>query len=274
MARKCFCDIHPICYEISKYKEIVKRFLKDAFSNTRFAKRGEEERLPVVVGGERTHMIRRAPGVDLTSQLNKAVNIDLAAKCMNGVTVHPGEVFSFWHLVGNTTKKKGYKEGRIIIRNRLIMGLGGGLCNLSNTLNRVILQSPLTVTEFHKHSDALAPDEGERIPLAAGTAVGYNYIDYRFKNETDQDFQIFLWCEGEDLCAELRATHPLAHTYGLVEEDHHFRKEGDKYYRCSKLYRTVSDSRTGELLEKTLIWDNHSEVVFDPKLIPQELLRV
>lgn len=274
MERKCFCDIHPVCYEISRCKEIVKRRLRDLFSNDRFAKRPSADRLPTVISTMRTHMIRRAPGVDLTSQLNKATNIRLASACINGVVIHPGEVFSFWHLVGNTTKRKGYKEGRVIIRNRLVMGIGGGLCNLANTLNRLILHSPLTVTEFHKHSDALAPDEGERIPLAAGTAVGYNYIDYRFKNETNQDFQIWVWCDGEDLCAELRAEHSIPCDYALLEEDHHFCREGNTYYRRSKLFRTVTDRATGELLEKELIWDNRSKVVFDAALIPTELLRM
>ncbi len=274
MGRKCFCDIHPVCYEISRCKEIAKRCLRDLFSGERFAENPVTDRLPTVIGTMRTHMIRRAPGVDPTSQWNKATNIQLASACISGVVIHPGEMFSFWHLVGNTTKKKGYKEGRVIIRNRLVMGIGGGLCNLANTLNRLVLHSPLTVTEFHKHSDALAPDEGERIPLAAGTAVGYNYIDYRFKNETDQDFQISVWCDSEDLCAELRAEHPLSYDYALTEEDHHFCREGDTYYRRSKLYRTVTDRTTGELLKKELIWDNHSKVVFDPALIPTELLRM
>ncbi len=59
--------------------------------------------------------------------------------------------------------------------------MGGGLCNLANTINLLVLHSPLEITEFHTHSDALAPDDGERIPLKDGTCVGYNYIDYRFK---------------------------------------------------------------------------------------------
>ncbi len=71
--------------------------------------------------------------------------------------IHPGETFSFWKTVGKTTKKNGYKEGRIIKNNRLIAGVGGGLCNLGNTLHLLVLHSPLKVTEFHKHSNALAP---------------------------------------------------------------------------------------------------------------------
>lgn len=271
--RKCFCDINPFCYELSRQKEIIKRNLKDLFGKDKIAKNKSQEKLPVVVYDFHSNMIKRAPGVDLQSQLNKAVNIRLACEQINGILVHPGEVFSFWRTVGKTTRRKGYKDGRIIIRNKLKTGLGGGLCNLGNTVNRIVLHSPMTITEFHKHSDALAPDEGPRIPLNAGTAVGYNYIDYRFRNDTDQTVQLLLWCEGEELCGQLRAQQEFPNTYVLTEEGHHFRKEGEKYYRVSKIYRTVQDRQTGATVDKELIWDNHSPVLFDPALIPQELLR-
>ena len=63
----------------------------------------------------------------------------------------------------------------------------------------------------------------------------YNNGDYRFKNNTDQAFQLLVWCENEQLCAELRSEYPIKYTYRLVEEGHHFQKEGEKYYRISKL---------------------------------------
>lgn len=272
-SRKCFCDIHPLFYKASKAKEILKRNLKDLFSAERFAKEKSAETLPVVIFGFHSDIIKRAPGVDLTTQINKVTNIELASARISGIIIHPGEVFSFWRTVGKTTKRKGYKEGRIISRNKLKAGIGGGLCNLSNTINRIILHSPMTVTEFHKHSDALAPDEGERIPLSAGTSVGYNYIDYRFKNNTDQDVQLLLWVKDEQLFGELRTVKDYPCIYHLAEEDHHFRKEGEKFFRNSKLYRIVTDRATGEPVNRELIWDNHSPVLFDYSLIPQELIR-
>ena len=146
--------------------------------------------------------------------------------------------------------------------------IGGGLCNLANTIHRVVLVSPLTVTEFHKHSDALAPDEGLRVPFSSGTSVFYNNGDYRFKNETDQTFQLLLWCDEDNLYAELRCEHPLPCRYRIVEEGHHFQKEGGKYYRVSKIYKETLDAQTGQLLHRELVLDNHSEVMYDPALIP------
>lgn len=270
---KLFCELNPTCYAISLQKEIIKRHLKNLLSKNRLATNKAEERLPILLSERHSNMIKRAPGVNLEHQFNKAENIDIACKHISGVVIKPGEEFSFWRLVGKTSKRRGFKEGRIIRNNKLVSGTGGGLCNLSNTIHLLVLDSPLKVTEFHKHSDALAPDPGKRIPLSAGTSVSYNNLDFRFRNDTDQDFQLILWCEGEDLHAELRCEKHLPCRYELVEENHHFRKEGEKYYRVSKIYRVIWDIATGKTVAKELIWDNHSEVMFDPALIPQEQIR-
>ena len=123
------------------------------------------------------------------------------------------------------------------------------------------------------HSDALAPDGEKRVPFSTGTCISYNNIDYRFKNNTDQDIQILVWCENEKLYAELRSEREFPWSYELVEENHHFKKENDKYYRISKIYKRVTDKVTGEEISKELVLDNHSEVLFDYDLIPKELIK-
>lgn len=267
-----FCDINPTCYAISVQKEICKRHLQDLMSHDKIAKEKQNEVLPNLISSHQSNMIKRAPGVELLSQTNKAFNINLASEKINGIVIHPGEVFSFWKTVGKASKRKGYKEGRIMHRNNLVTGIGGGLCNLGNTIHLLLLHSPLDVTEFHNHSDALAPDEGERIPFSAGTSVSYNSQDYRFKNNTTQDIQLRLWCEGEMLLAELRSDTEFPWTYRIVEEDHHFTKEGTKYYRVSKIFKETLDRQTGNVIAKDLVWDNHSEVMYDYDLIPRELI--
>ena len=220
-------------------------------------------------------MIKRGPGIDLRLQENKAENIKLACSKMDGLIIAPGETFSFWHYVGKTSKKNGFAEGRVIINGKLVSGVGGGLCNLANTINLLVMESPMTVTEIHHHSDALAPDPGgKRVPYSAGTSVNYNFIDYRFRNDTDQPVQLCTWCDGDSLCAELRTTKEYPNTYRIVEEGHHFHKEENgKYYRISKIYRETVSRETGEVVSRELNWNNHSEVLFDYSLIPQEQIR-
>ena len=104
----------------------------------------------------------------------------------NGTVVNPGEVFSFWRAVGNPTKRKGSEKGLVISRSGFVADYGGGLCQMANMIHWLVLNSPLTVTELHHHSDALFPDDRRRVPFGTGTSVCYNNIDYRFRNDTDQ----------------------------------------------------------------------------------------
>lgn len=270
---KNFCDLGPTCYKISQEKEILKRRLQDLRSDEHFAETYRSEPLPNLVSEHSNKLIKTGKGIDPVLQENKAVNIALACEKLNGLVIRPGETFSFWRTVGRTTKKKGYLDGRVIIANKLQPGLGGGLCNLGNTVHLLALDSPVRVTEFHTHSDALAPDEGAHKPFATGTSVSYNNLDLRFRNETDQDIQLLLWCEDGKLFSELRSDRPFPWRYELVEEDHHFQKEGETFFRVSKIYRETIDRATDEVLEKKLILDNHSEVMFDYSEIPQELIR-
>lgn len=270
---KLFCEINPTCYAISLQKEVLKRHIMNMTGNEKFAKTIQSKKLPNIVSSHSSNLIKRGKGIDITLQKNKAVNIKLSCEKINGIVIHPGEVFSFWKTVGKTTKRKGYKDGRVLVGNRIEPGIGGGLCNLGNTIHLLVLHSPLEVTEFHNHSDALAPDGEKRVPFSTGTCISYNNIDYRFKNNTDQDIQILVWCENEKLYAELRSEREFPWSYELVEENHHFKKENDKYYRISKIYKRVADKVTGEEISKELVLDNHSEVLFDYDLIPKELIK-
>lgn len=274
--KRLFCELGPTAYAISKKRLILKRRLKNLFSNDKFAKTFQlDKKLPELISTHSSNMIKRGPGIDPTLQYNKADNIRLACSKINGLIVNPGETFSFWFLVGETSKKNGFRDGRILRNGKLVAGSGGGLCNLANTLHLVIMHSPMTITELHHHSDALAPDEnGVRVPYWAGTSVNYNYIDLRFRNDTDQTVQIIAECNGDDLIAEFRASKPFNQTFRIVEEDHHFSKENNgKYYRKSKIYREIIDKNTGEIVGKELKWDNRSEVMYDYKLIPKNLIK-
>lgn len=271
--RRLFCERNRLFYAISLQKGILKRHIEDACSRERIAGTRKKEALPNVIYSHSSDMIKRGPGIDRTLQENKRTNIILASGRIDGMLIRPGEVFSFWRAVGRTSRRKGYRDGRIIHGGKLVPGTGGGLCNLANTIHLLVLHSPLEVTEFHSHSDALAPDQGKRVPFSSGTSVSYNYIDYRFKNTTEQNIQLRLWCEGEILHAELRSEKAFPWCYELAEEDHHFRKEGDKYYRVSRIYKMTRERETGRVLEKELVLDNHSEVMYDVSLIPREQIR-
>lgn len=273
MSRKLFCELGPTAYKISLRKEIILRHLKDFFSKEKIAKTHSDADLPNIVKSHSSILLRNLAGVDSRLQENKVTNIMLACNKVNGIIIHPGETFSYWRTIGRATQKKGYKEGLVIRKGGLTSGYGGGLCQMANMIHWLVLNSPLDVTELHHHSDALFPDDRRRVPFGTGTSVCYNNIDYRFKNNTDQDVQILVWVENGELCGELRSEREFPCRYKLVEENHHYRKEGDKYFRISQVYRLVIDRKANEELRKELILDNHSAVLFDYALIPKDQIR-
>ena len=274
MARKLFCDINPTCYKISVKKETFLRNIKDFLSREKIAKEKSEELLPNVVKSHSSILVRKLEGVDIRLQENKVTNIRLAAEKINGIIIKPGETFSFWKTVGKTTEKEGYVEGLVIKRGgKLGADIGGGLCQMANMIHWLVLNSPLEVTELHHHSDALFPDERRRVPFGTGTSVLNNYVDYRFKNTTDQNVQIAVWIENGELCGELRSEKAYPFRYKLVEENHRFRKENGKFYRISKVYRIVIKRENNSEIKKELILDNHSLVMYDYSLIPSEQIR-
>ncbi len=274
MGRKLFCDISPTCYKISVRKETALRYIKDFFSSEKIAKEKSAQFLPDIVKSHSSILIRHLEGVDMRLQENKVTNIRLASEKINGIIIKPGETFSFWHTVGKTTEKEGYKEGLVIRRGgKLGSDIAGGLCQMANMVHWLVLNSPLTVTELHHHSDALFPDDRRRVPFGTGTSVVNNYVDYRFKNNTDKTVQICTWIENGELCGELRSEAPFPCRYRLLEENHHYRKEGDRYYRISQVYRVVIEKESGAQLRKELILDNHSLVMYDTSLIPAEQIR-
>ncbi len=270
--RKLFCEYGPLCYRISVAKECLRRRWYDFKHHTAFAKIHRENDLPVLVKGHVSPILRRLEGVELRLQQNKAENLRLAARRIDGLLVAPGETFSFWHLVGRCTAQRGYLPGLAISGGHLQEEVGGGLCQLANLIHYLVLHSPLTVTELHHHSDALFPDSERRVPFGTGTSVFYCNVDYRFQNQTDQPVGLRLWIDGEILCGELRSAAPFPLRYRLVEEGNCYTKEEDGFYRNSRVYRRCFDRVTGEELPRELILVNHSRVMYDPALIPLEQL--
>ena len=64
MARKLFCEINPLCYEISVKKEIFVRNMKDLFCGYRIAKDFSKELLPIIIKGHSSILMRKLYGVD------------------------------------------------------------------------------------------------------------------------------------------------------------------------------------------------------------------
>jgi len=274
LARKLFCEYGPLAYRISTQKEMLKRFFSNLRGCAGFAHTRSEALLPYVAATYSSPVATEIEGVPPATVQNRANNIHLSSRKVDGLLVYPGETFSFWNTVGNSTASNGYGKALIVSNGKLVPEYGGGLCLLATLLHNMVLATPLKVVELHHHSDALFPDKEDRVPYELGVSVLYNYIDYRFQNNTEQKVQLRLYKTPTALLGELRSERPFPNRYRLVEEDHHFAQGANGcFYRNSKIYRLILDSRSGEVVGKELVRDNHSQVLYDPKLIPKALLR-
>ncbi len=263
--RKLFCEISPLTYRISVCKCRALRYIRDATRHMRFAQVKENEPLPVLIYKHNSLIRRKLGNTQMDLQENKAVNLALSAPCVNGVLIRPGETFSFWHLVGNPTAAKGYREGVTINNWRVESGIGGGMCQFTNLLHWMILHSPLTITEHHHHDGLdLFPDFGRQVPFGTGTSILYNYVDYRFKNETDMTYQLIVYVTDTHLCGELRAERALPFKYHIQTENERFVREADGVYRKGDIYRSCIDKRTGNIIARDRIKSNHARVMYDP----------
>ncbi|MCA5014153.1 MULTISPECIES: VanW family protein [unclassified Enterococcus] len=264
MKRKLFSELSPLTYEISIQKNILQRKLQDFIVAEPLAQTKQHALLPVSVY-KHTSLIRRKLGnTDLTLQENKATNLRIAAPKVSNILIRPNETFSFWHLVGKCSESKGYKNGVTIFNDTVRPGLGGGLCQFTNLIHWIVLHSPLEITEHHHHDGLdLFPDYGRKIPFGTGTSIVYNYLDYRFKNNTENTYQLVISLSDTHLNGELRSDNEQAYSYHIHAENEYFSRENGDVFRNGQIFRKCIDKRTGNVLEKRLIKNNHARVMYD-----------
>ncbi|MDE5904903.1 VanW family protein [Duncaniella sp.] len=263
--RKLFCEISPLTYRISVKKNIFLRKIKDALSKQRFARRKSNDKLPVMIYKHASLIRRKLGNTNLELQENKAVNLALSAPKVNGILIRPGETFSFWHLVGPDTAQHGYKVGLTISNNKPSTGVGGGHCQFTNLIHWMVLHSDLTIVEHHHHDGFdLFPDYKRQIPFGTGTSIVYNYLDYRFRNDTDNVYQMLVYTDGEYLRGELRASKEQESAYHICAENEFFSEENGIIFRNGTVIRKTIDKKSGICINQKIIRTNHARVMYDP----------
>ncbi len=264
MKRKLLCELSPLAYRLSTQKEILRRSVRDLFSRCRFAAQKSDELLPVTVYSHRSLIRRRLGNVDMALQENKAVNLALAAPHINDILIRPGEMFSFWRLVGSVSRRKGYRTGLTIKSGLPDSDIGGGMCQLTNLIHWLVLHSPLTICEHHHHDGVdLFPDFGRVVPFGTGTSILYNYKDYRFRNDTSYTFQLLLFTDEEYLNGRLLCSDRLPQSRHIRVEDEYFSEENGVVYRNNTIRRRTVDVATGNIVADEVIKTNHARVLYD-----------
>lgn len=250
---------------IGKQYYTLKRYIWWVFFNNKFAKKYSKHNLPHLYFSHKTPLIRQLKDVDMYLQYNKINNLKLAIKKLNKILIAPGEIFSYWKLIGKPTYKKGYKDGMVLFYGKVGTGIGGGLCQLSNLIYWMTLHTPLTVVERYRHSYDVFPDSNRTQPFGSGATCFYNYRDLIIKNNTSDTYELVLNITDEYLIGEWRVSSEPIYSYKVFEKEHRISHEfWGGYVRHNLLFREVYDNSNN--VTEEFITENHAIMMYQPFL--------
>ena len=196
---------------------LLQRFFRDysPFARQNFARPGQWHRLPHQISLKQ--LIHKN-----TSHENKLFNLRLAVSKINQVQIQPGQILSFWKVIGNPEKT--YKKSRAIINGKLAEDTGGGLCQISGALYHLSLIAGLEITERHNHSIDIYTEETRFTPLGTDATIVYGYKDLRIRNNQNTPIQFHFSIETECLTLSLLSAQPQKEEvliYLTQEEEKH-----------------------------------------------------
>ncbi len=231
-----------------------------------FSKQTTESKLPYCYFSHKTPLLRKLKDVDMWYQHNKIVNLKIAAQKLNGVIIRPGQVFSYWKLIGKPTKQKGYVCGMVLKNGTFTSGTGGGLCQMSNLIFWLAIHTPLTVIERHRHGYDVFPDSDRSQPFGSGATCFYPHLDLMIRNDTVEDFQLIIDVGEKHLFGELRTSAKPKYRYVVDERNHEMKAEyWGGFSRHNELYKQMHNLE-GKLISEQLIVKNSAIMMYSPFL--------
>ncbi|MGX9134422.1 VanW family protein [Rummeliibacillus sp. JY-2-4R] len=132
---------------------------------------------------------------------NRNKNIEISANALNGVIVGVGDYFSFNTIVGPRNRENGYQQAPEIVNKKLVMGIGGGVCQTSSTLFNAIDQLPIKYIERNHHSLHVG-----YVPEGRDATVSFGTLDFRFQNTSGVPLLINTIYGVETLTVEIKTS--------------------------------------------------------------------
>ena len=112
------------------------------------------------------------------------MNIEKGASIINRILVAPNETFSFIKNLGEVSLEAGFKKAYIIREGKTELDVGGGICQVSTTFFRAMLDSGLNITARQNHAYRVSYYEEDSKPGFDAT-VFIPSPDLKFINDTD-----------------------------------------------------------------------------------------
>lgn len=123
------------------------------------AEKGDGERIPM--GTSSKPLPVAASNSRLVSEFStsfdvqasgRSYNVALAASNFCFVKVGEGERLSFNAIVGQRTEERGYRTAKVIENGEYVVGVGGGVCQVSTTLYNAWIRAGLSAESVRAHS--------------------------------------------------------------------------------------------------------------------------
>lgn len=128
----------------------------------------------------------------LQDNSDRNTNVQIAAERINSARLLPGELFSFNNRVGDVVPAEGFQPAPVIANGRVVMGVGGGVCQVSSTLYQAALRGGLDIVERWHHSVPVG-----YLPLGMDAAVASGTKDLVVRNPYPAPLMIGAWIEGD-----------------------------------------------------------------------------
>ncbi len=148
---------------------------------------------------------------------NKIFNLLKASKKINEYEIMPGELFSFWKIVGNPNYE--FKKGRTLLNGKIKEEIGGGICQVSGIVYYVSLIAGLQIIERYNHSVDIYTDETRFSPLGLDATVVYGYKDLRIKNNYNFPIKFEIQVLKNQIKIELLSTNEIKENKLFFEKE-------------------------------------------------------
>ena len=178
--------------------DAVQQYMNEAWHGGEGGVRLEAQLLTTSDTSDQLRHVRNRLGKSVTyfdaTDENRTTNITLAASCVDGTILYPGEEFSALEVIGDTTEEKGYALGASFGGDRIIETYGGGVCQVTSTLYCAVLEAELEVTERHNHTMRI-----HYLDPGFDATMSEDSVDFRFLNSTEKPIYIQATVEEGEL---------------------------------------------------------------------------
>ena len=174
------------------------------------------------------------------SNVNRNNNLMLAAEKLDGTIINPGEEFSYNKTIGQRTIEAGFKTAKAYANGKVVLDVGGGICQLSSTLYNTALLNNLEITERHNHYF-----QTSYLPAGRDATVSWGGVDFKFKNNRKYPIKISAKAENGVVRVSI---------YGIKQDDD---------------YQVIIDSKVTSVIEAETQYQEDDSIEKGKEVITQ-----